>query len=266
MVSKSKRRNRTKHATEKAGEDPRKFVTVHMWKLSAAKLKALSETDRYVFALVCHMHNELMALQKMVLIAKPPLSAPGPLKDAGLGLTMLMLKTLLGKTYEALDTLNKPKIADRLRANFFQDPLHLQHWEDALDRFAKADWLQALRNRHAFHYMSEGQWRDTLIDENLFDGAQVVLGTTYGNTFYHWADAMAALPMLRVVNPTEPFEGLGTILDDIGALLGRLLGALAEGVGRYIDRELTGPDALGPEVMFRSPTIDEFRVPALFAK
>ena len=132
MVTASKRRSRIQHVPPKAGEDPQKFVTVHMWKLSALKLKALPETDRYVFALVCHMHNELMALQKMVLIAKPPLDAPGPMKDAGVGLTMLMLKTLLGKTYEALDTLKKPKVADRLKANYFQDPVHLQHWEDAL--------------------------------------------------------------------------------------------------------------------------------------
>ena len=239
---------------------------VHQWMLSAAKLRALPETDRYVFALVGHIHNELMALQKMVLVAKPPLNAPGPVKDAGVGLTMLMLKTLLGKTYEALDTLKANKVADRLKANYFLNPNHLRQWEDSLELFEKAPWLRLLRNQHSFHYISEGQWRETLTDDNLFDGAYVVLGSMYGNTFYHWSDALAALPMLRMVNREKPFEGLGTILDDIGVLLNRLLGALAEGIGSFIDAHLTETDALGPEIVLQCPSIDQFRVPALYAK
>lgn len=163
---------------------PSKVAVVHKWSLSASKLKALPDTDRYVFVLVGHIYNELMALQKMLLIAKPPLDAPDAVKDAGVGLSMLMLKTLLGKTFEALETLKGTKVSDRLKTQYFHNPKHLKHWEEALDRFARADWLQTLRNQHSFHYMSEGQWRETLVDDRLFDGAYVILDSTHGNTFY----------------------------------------------------------------------------------
>lgn len=72
--------------------------------------------------------------------------------------------------------------------------------------------------------------------------------------------------MLRLVNPSAPFEGLGTIFDDIGKLLKRLLAALAEGIRSFIQAHLTDADAIGPAVELRCPTIDQVHIPPFFAK
>jgi hypothetical protein len=70
--------------------------------LSANGLRALDPQRRYVFALVGHVFNELMLLQKWIHISRRAPEQPGPQEDAAVGVTFFLLRLLSAKVYEAL--------------------------------------------------------------------------------------------------------------------------------------------------------------------
>lgn len=240
-------------------------ASVHKLAMSPAKIRALPNTDRYVLALIGHIFNDLMALQKLVLVMRPPRSATDVEKDAGVGLTTLMLRMLAGLTWEAINALNRKEVAEGLQKNYFPDTDLKDRWRSAM-RFAHGlKWLNEMRNENAFHYPQERDWPE-LQDPKYDEGAYSIVGTTYGNTFFHWANVLATLPMLHRVNPSDPFEGLGSILDEIGELLNRLTGVLAEAQQRYLHSTICDNGALGPAVSVRCRRLEDVSIPAFYGK
>jgi hypothetical protein len=241
-------------------------VELHKLILSADKLRGLLPFDRYVFALTGHVFNDLMILQKLVSVSKPPSDLHPLDQDAAVGVTMFLFRTLLGKTYEAMDLLGSQKIASHLTTNYFSlvDGLE-QRWNDAVVRFSALDWLREARNRHAFHYMKEGQWAPHITDD-LCEGGSVVVGRTYGDTWFTWADAMASYPLMARVDPKQPFEGLGTMLEEAGRLLADLTNCLAQSLQAYMHEHLTDDDALSEPTSVDAPYFGQFRLPYFFAK
>jgi hypothetical protein len=120
-----------------------------------------------VFALACHVFNELMLLMKWIHISRRPPGNPGPQEDAAIGITMLLVRLLSSKVYEALheDALRKKSVADVLRADYFGkvDGLN-EKWDAVLARHDQLEWLGWIRNRGGFHYMNANQWAPGLED------------------------------------------------------------------------------------------------------
>lgn len=104
---------------------------VRSLELSATALRALDPHRRYVFALVGHVFNELMLLQKWVHISRKPPGNPGPEEDAAVGVTMFLVRLLSAKVYEALheDALTKKSVAEVLRADYFSGDTYF-HWAE----------------------------------------------------------------------------------------------------------------------------------------
>lgn len=238
-------------------------IQLQVLELSAERLRRLSPRDRYVFALVGHIFNELMCLLKLTQATRPPPGSHEFQMWAGVGQATTLLRLLLGKTHEALETLRRHSIDRHLRAHYFTEPRLLEPWEAALERFERLDWLRDLRNRHAFHYMSPGQW-GVALGEEFCEGAKVIVGRRFGDTFFHWSDTVSSYPMLARVNPQDPIEGLGTILEESGELLISLTSALAMGVQRYMRDALTDADALGEAVAMEAPRLSEFHIPYFY--
>ncbi len=149
---------------------------VRRLELSSDALRTLDAHRRYVFALVGHIFNELLLLQKWVHVSRMPPGNTGPQEDAAVGVTMFLLRCLCSKIYEALNALRKKDVADVLRSDYFGavDGLDAQ-WETVLAKFKKLEWLRWIRNKGGFHYMDANQWA-TGLEDTMCDGAYVYVG------------------------------------------------------------------------------------------
>jgi hypothetical protein len=225
--------------------------------LSATALRALSPHQRYVFALVGHVFNELLLLQKWVHISRRPPGDPGPQEDAAVGITMFLIRLLSSKVYEALheDALTKQSVADVLRTDYFGRVEGLnEKWGDVLSQHEKLEWLGWIRNKGGFHYMSSGQWTPHLAD-SICDGAYIYTGKRHGDTYFHWAEMTAALPAMRHVNGDDPFKGLEQMLDELGQLLSGVTDCLARGLQAFLHCSGVG-GTLADAVRFDAPPLE----------
>jgi hypothetical protein len=204
--------------------------------LSAGELKALNAHRRYVFALACHIFNELMLLQKWVHISRRAPGTPGPQEDAAVAVTMFLVRLLSSKVYEALheDALMKKSVADVLRADYFGkvDGLNSQ-WDAVIARHAKMEWLGWIRNRGGFHYMNANQWAPGL-EDGMCEGAYIWTGKRYGDTYFHWAEMTAALPAILHVNKNDPIKALDQMVTELGQLLTDVTDCLARGIQAFM--------------------------------
>lgn len=241
-------------------------VDIHRLSLSATKLRGLDAQARFVFASAGHIFNELMLLQKLVHVARRPPNVEGPVADASVGVAMFMLRTLVGKAYEAMLTLRKDPVSQLLRKEYFGlvDGLE-QSWDAALDAAANLRWMSVVRNQGAFHYPNGNQLTPFLSDEYC-EGAYVLIGRRYGDTYFHWAEIASALPALSAVNAADPMEGLAIMIEDVGRLLGNLTDCLAQGLQAYMKEHLVDEgEGLDDAVRIEAPDFDSFHLPYFFA-
>jgi hypothetical protein len=223
--------------------------------LSAAGLRALDPHQRYVFALVGHIFNELMLLQKWLHVSRRPPGASGPLADTSVTISMFLLRVLAAKVYEAVLVLKKESVSDVLKAEFFSGHDGLpEKWDSTLKRYEELGWLATIRNQGAFHYMNATQWGPYLGNQYCED-AYMYVGERYADTLFHWAEIAASLPAMFAANALDPFEGLTQMLDDLGVLLSDLTDCLALGAQVFIDQKNLGQDELQP-LRFEAPPFD----------
>lgn len=226
----------------------------------------LDTSERYAFAIAGHVFNETMLLQKLVLISTPPEGSHQFIKDASVGSAIFALRILVGKTEEAMKILTKDSVESVLRDKFFSlvDGLEVR-WDDAKAKYKELPWLGRIRNSRSFHYMNASQWNPHLLGDICQD-AYVIVGKTHGNTFFHWQEMAAALPMMKLVNDEKPFEGLATILGEMGALLSDVGSCLADGMQAFMHQRLTDDDSLGDAEMLNLPNMKETPLRYFYAK
>ena len=163
--------------------------------LSGDALRGLSPERRYLFSLAGHIFNEIMLLQKWLHVSRAPPGQITPQLDASVDISMLLVRLVSAKVYEALgpDTLTKASTDTLLRADMLGlvDGLE-EKWNTALVQYAGLEWLGWVRNKCGFHYMSPGQWIPHLTDD-LCEGAYVYIGKRYADTLYHWAEISASM-------------------------------------------------------------------------
>lgn len=234
--------------------------------LSADALRALSPHQRYVFALTGHVINELQLLSKWVHISRwPDKEQLGPQEDAGVGVTMFLIRLLSSKVYEALLVLRKESVAEVLNAHYFGKVEGLnEKWKDVLAKCESLEWLNWIRNRGGFHYMNANQWEAGLGDE-MCDGAFVYLGRRYGDTYFHWAELTSFLPAMKHVNPDDPFAGLSRMVDELGALLTDVVDCLARGMQAFLTTSGVGGELSQP-IRIAAPPLEPPALHFFFAE
>lgn len=239
-------------------------ATLHKINLSSAKLKALGPNERYVFVLVGHIFNELMTLQKVMLVSQPPTEAHPFITDAGMTLSIIWLRLMVGKTHEAITCLKRESVQQVLRAQFFAPVEGLsEQWEAALQKYEDLTWLQRIRNSKAFHYMTQAQWSVDLRDEDC-DEAYVIVGPRNGDILFQWPEQRAAIPMLKLVNEDAPFEGLATMLKELAGLMSMLGECLAHGAQAFIHERLIDDDSLEAPEQVPAPKFESSHLPYFF--
>lgn len=239
---------------------------VQRLELSAEALRTLDPHGRYVFALASHVFNELMLLQKWVHISRKPPGNPGPQEDAAVGVTMFLVRLLSAKVYEALhsDALTKESVAAVLRTDYFGkvDGLNDQ-WASVLEQYERLEWLGWIRNKGGFHYMNASQWAPSL-DDSMCQGAYIYTGKRFADTYFHWSEMTAALPVMVHVNKKEPFKGLEQMLHELGQLLEGVTGCLARGLQAFLRSSGVGA-SLGAPVRFEAPALEPLALHYFFA-
>lgn len=239
---------------------------VRRLELSTTALRALDPHQRYVFALVGHIFNELTLLQKWVHISRKPPGNPGPQEDAAVGVSMFLVRLLSAKVHEALheDALRKKSVADVLRADYFGavDGLN-KEWEAVLAQYEKLEWIGWIRNKGGFHYMNANQWAPGLEDD-MCDGAYVYVGRRYGDTYFHWAEMTAALPAMKHVNSDDPFKGLDQMVSELGELLMGITACLARGLQAFLQKSGVG-GKLSEPTRFEAPPFEPLALHFFFA-
>lgn len=237
---------------------------VRKLELSATALRAMDLRRRYVFALVGHIFNELMLLQKWVHISRKPPGNPGPQEDAAVGVTTFLLRLLSAKVYEALDALAKNSVAEVLRADYFSNVAGLnEQWDSVLAQHAQLEWLGWIRNKGGFHYMNAAQWAPGL-EDSMCDGAYAYIGRRYGDTYYHWAEMTAALPAMKHVNSDEPFKGLDQMISELSQLLSSITDCLALGLRAFVENRDVGEKRSEP-IRFDAPPLEPLALHYFFA-
>ncbi|CAE6858747.1 hypothetical protein R75471_00052 [Paraburkholderia domus] len=230
---------------------------VRRLELSETALRALDPYRRYVFALVGHVFNELLLLQKWVHVSRRSPGNPGPQEDAAVSITMFLIRLLAAKVYEALheDALTKKSVADVLRADYFGKVDGLSDkWDAVLVQHERLEWLGWIRNKGGFHYMNAGQWIPYLGDTICSD-AYIYTGRRYGDTYFHWADMTAALPAMSHVNADDPFKGLEQMLQELGQLVGDITDCLALGLQAFLSESGIG-NSLSDPIRFDAPSLE----------
>ena len=245
---------------------PNTNIELRKLSLSADKLKGLTAQERYVFALAGHVFNELMMLQKMVIISTPAPEAHAFTNDAAVGSALFVLRILIGKTEEAMRMLSKQSVAEVLRQQIFARVAGLEEkWSAVLSKYQSMPWLGTIRNQRAFHYMNAAQWSPHLNDDICHE-AYVIVGKTYGTTLFHWQEMSAGLPMMKLVDEEAPFHGLALMIEELGKLLGELGECIAVGLQTYMLEALTDEDALGPPEIISGPALNETHLQYFYAK
>jgi hypothetical protein len=234
--------------------------------LSANGLRALDPQRRYVFALVGHVFNELMLLQKWIHISRRAPEQPGPQEDAAVGVTFFLLRLLSAKVYEALHegALRKASVSEVLRADYFDkvDGLN-ERWNEVLARHDTIEWLGWIRNKCGFHYMNADQWAPGL-EDSMCDDAHIWIGKRYGDTYFHWAEMTAALPAMCHVNADEPLRGLEQMVEELGLLLGDVTDCLARGLQAFMKTSGVG-NTLMDATRFEAPMLEPSALHYFFA-
>ncbi len=241
-------------------------VVLHKLNLSSYQLQQLRAEERYTLALVGHVFNELMTLQKLIRLCQPPQSAHPFALDAGVSQALFLLKLLVAKTHEAMTELNRNSTRQILVEQYFElVPGLVDEWARAQDMLAKMNWTRSIRNSRSFHYMKPGQWAPFL-DDAACEGAYAIVGETYGNTLFYWSEALAALATFDQVDRDNPIAGLAKMLEEIGELLSLVTSCLARGALNYMHTNLIGDDSLEEPVELEAPKLSELAVPYFFSK
>jgi hypothetical protein len=239
---------------------------VERLELSADALRKLNAHQRYVFALVGHVFNELMLLQKWAHVSRKSPGDPGPQEDAAVGVTMFLVRLLSAKVYEALhgDALRKNSVDETLRADYFGkvDGLNAR-WDAVLAKYEGLEWLGWIRNKGGFHYMNANQWAPGL-EDSMCDGAYTYVGRRFADTYFHWAEMTAALPAMKHVNSDEPLAGLEQMVRELGDLLGALTECLANGLQAFLKSSGVG-STLSEPIRFDAPPFEPLALHYFFA-
>ena len=241
-----------------------KQAEVTRLELSSERLRALTQPQKYVFALTGHIFNELILLQKWIHVAPRPPGTYGPQEDAAVGISMFLLRMLSAKVHEALNVLNKSSVSEVMHRDYFpHHPGLKEKWGAALAQHHEMSWLKRVRDRGAFHYMNSAQLGPHL-DEAFAEGAYCYVGKRYGDMYFHCSEMAVAMPAMREVNANEPFEGLGQMLDDLGGLLSHIVDCLALGIQAFIDHaDLVA--SVAPPTRFDAPEFEPSSMHYFFA-
>lgn len=241
---------------------PEHIVEIRKITIPVEIIANLNAQERYAYYILGHIFNELMTLQKLVLVAIPKHDEITAVRNNAEIAQLLLLFRLSGsKIYEFHSTINCQEVGAALRTLIFPERPDLR---DALKSLNKAidgaRWLRRMRNGMGFHNPSFKEWmkyttpNDEWVDDIIF------VGKHSGNTFY---DASASVAMhwmfdeYRNIPPQDAFEQL---VGELIELMKKLNGVVEEILGTFVTSVLPGAVAQ-PAAVVDAPRLECVSLP-----
>lgn len=245
-------------------------------KVPYAALCQLTAEERYALFMLGHVFNEIMALNKMVVMAqfKKKKNRPNAIKAGGCFNGLFFLRLLAGKLYEASLVLRNKDITTFLKGHCFP---HLKFDGVATlkafnQKTTKCKWLSAARNGHSMHYPSLEH--ASLALEGLNKGKagfEFFVGDRHGETLYWSSDVMAGVGFAFEVDRDNYGTGIDQIFTDLNEISRLLFDLTAESINAFVLHHWRSKKKYADAVKvrdvsaFEMPDVSDFELPYFIA-
>jgi hypothetical protein len=188
-------------------------MKIHHIKLTKAQLEAIPEAERTLLILSAHAANELSTLVKIFHFCSKHEAKTEVEKAFRNAQAMTLGRILTGKLYECWILLQKGFFGARL-SKAYEDQFDRQA-SDALEGlkkyFGKPNLIEAVRNRHAFHYAPDqiaAGFKRVAEQEPL----DIYMSETNVNTLYAFADVVAGHALVEDIAAGDIAKGFDSLI------------------------------------------------------
>jgi len=195
-------------------------MKLHHFRLTKAQLSFMPEAERNLFILLAHAANELNVLIKIFSFCSEHPAFTEVEKEARNAQAMTIGRLLTGKLYECWRLLQKDFFGTKLSQ--FYGPLLDSSARASLDSlkkyFGRKNIIEAVRNRHAFHYSSSQVSRgfNSLTQEEPLN---VYVAVANANTLYAFADIIAGCSLIEEICQEDPSQALNILMMETAEVL-----------------------------------------------
>jgi len=235
----------------------------------------LSHDDQYSVAVLGHIFNEVMILQRLMHASKPIQERTKEEISGAVCQMLFMYRLFFGKVFEANERLNKSKeIASFLKLKCF---VHMRpgEGEDLLKDFRRAvglcKWLSQARNGHCMHYPAKSEWESALEHVRTIKMPfRFMMGSRAGDMLYETPDHVANMSFCMEAGEGDWIAGMERVADEAYSLGGKLNDLIRLSLNAFFRTYDTSrlPAALRLRVKtaksFSTPRLADFHIPYFF--
>lgn len=196
-------------------------MKLHHFKLTKKQLDSVPEAERNLLLLSAHAANELNALIKLFRYCSEHPAPTDVEKEARNAQAMAIGRLLTGKLYECWNLLQSAFFGSKLSQAY--EPLFDNNAKNALGSlkkyFGKKNLIEAVRNRHAFHYAPDQISRgfSKLAEEEPLNA---YMAEANANTLYAFADVVAGYSLVEDICPGDPAKAYDALISETSKALG----------------------------------------------
>lgn len=239
-------------------------VSVEQLKVPIEAVRRLLPEQRYVYYLLALIHNEAMALRKLISFSLPVSTDMRPFKRGPeMAQTLFLFRIACCKIWEAKEKLNCREVHSVLVRDVYpawsEGIAKRKHLNKLLN---ETKWLHALRNQLGFHYPEFEQWlpfttpTDTWVDDIVY------VADEPGNQFFEGPEGIVRHQMFSAVPGASPPEQAVRWAEQAGDLLVAISEFTEQAVGHFTAAHMVAADArLTPVGKVRAPSFDEVVIP-----
>ncbi|WP_155772614.1 hypothetical protein [Burkholderia vietnamiensis] len=236
---------------------------------------SLAIEDQYSIALLGHVFNETMILQRLAHGCHPHREMPAVERSGAVCQTTFMTRLLLSKIYEAKERIFRSKEIRRfLTSKCFanMDPGYGERLQkDLSSSISDCKWLKDARNIHGMHYAPLSEWRDTLDSINRTkDPFTFFTGVAMGDVFFETADQIAEMAYYMQSGDGDWKRGLEIMYRDAINITDKLHTFITECIGAFISSYKNNDTSPSRKVKmkltqkFPTQKIEDLKIPYFF--
>ncbi|AIO46849.1 hypothetical protein DM44_3201 [Burkholderia cepacia] len=236
---------------------------------------SLAIEDQYSIALLGHIFNETMVLQRFAHGCHPKVEMASAEKSGAVCQTTFMTRLLLSKIYEAKERIfHSKEIRSFLTSKCFtkmESGYGERLQKDLSSAIADCKWLKDARNTHGMHYPPLSEWHDTLESINRTkDPFTFFLGVAMGDVFFETADQIAEMAYYMQSGNGDWKRGIEIMYKDAINITDKLHIFITECIGAFISsyKESSTPPTLKAKMKlsqkFSTQKIEDLKIPYFF--
>lgn len=222
-------------------------MKLHFISLTKKQLDAVPDGERTLLILCAHAANELNILIKLFRFCSEHPAATDAEERARNAQAMTMGRLLTGKLYECWKLMRSAFFGAQLSRTYEQllDPEAKTALGELKRYFSGPNLIEAVRNRHAFHYAPD-QISRGYVALSEHEPLPMYMSDANANTLYAFADVIAGYSMIEDIQPGDPKNAYGALISETSKVLGQfnqlIAGCMVVVMQKYVGADL---EALG---------------------